>query len=425
MKKSSTPTGCSEWAEKLAARHRDDLSSSETTGLHQHLQSCSACAAAYTAYAVMEASIRALPPAEPLHILPSQLLQQEAALAEDNHLDALASSQDKVALPFLLKERANAPSTARHSRALSFINMATAVLIVGVIMIGSVLLFANHHTTTTIAGRTSQTLVLTTPYHCDFYSDPGINQVCQDRLVRAAHLSKTIRGYRLTIDAAYADANRVLIVSHAIRIADGSYISMHWIGSSAHPISPLTTQQGVVLPDRGGEGWLSNARNSGGQVNFFDASGISESTRELSLHLDIASFIVEGIPTANRPIPVQGPVTFDFAVPFHPGRVANLHQTVTSGGKSITLEKVAVSLSETRLYLQGGSTDNGGYTLSIDGWSSGDFVLGGYDFRNHSTTVFFDYPLFDRQGTWTFRIAGKDGPWIFHFVVLPADSAGE
>ena len=60
------PTPCSDWVQKLSARHPDDLSPSDRFALNEHLALCRACTEAHTAYKTMEAAIRSLPMSEPL-----------------------------------------------------------------------------------------------------------------------------------------------------------------------------------------------------------------------------------------------------------------------------------------------------------------------------------------------------------------------
>ncbi len=56
---------CEEWAEKLAARHQEDLTPQEHLALQEHLARCPACAAQYEVYQSLEARIRELPSPEP------------------------------------------------------------------------------------------------------------------------------------------------------------------------------------------------------------------------------------------------------------------------------------------------------------------------------------------------------------------------
>lgn len=57
---------CTDWAQRLGARHQDDLSPADHTALKQHLASCQACAKVYAAYHAMEVGIRSLPAIKPL-----------------------------------------------------------------------------------------------------------------------------------------------------------------------------------------------------------------------------------------------------------------------------------------------------------------------------------------------------------------------
>src|SRR5438874_1799739 len=52
---------CTEWAEKLAARHPEDISPTDRIALKNHIASCEACAAVLAAYRAMEIHIHELP----------------------------------------------------------------------------------------------------------------------------------------------------------------------------------------------------------------------------------------------------------------------------------------------------------------------------------------------------------------------------
>lgn len=52
---------CTQWAEKLAARHPEDISPTDRIALNDHIASCEACSAVYAAYGAMEINVRALP----------------------------------------------------------------------------------------------------------------------------------------------------------------------------------------------------------------------------------------------------------------------------------------------------------------------------------------------------------------------------
>ncbi len=59
------PEPCPQWAEKLAARHPDDLSFADRLALTEHLATCSACTATLAAYQSVADRIRSLPPVSP------------------------------------------------------------------------------------------------------------------------------------------------------------------------------------------------------------------------------------------------------------------------------------------------------------------------------------------------------------------------
>ncbi len=83
---------CPEWADKLAAMHPDDLTSSDHAELDEHIASCEACAAAYDDYRAMSALIRDLPaPEPPSKPLPQRLPQVLTSQKLDNKIQSSSS----------------------------------------------------------------------------------------------------------------------------------------------------------------------------------------------------------------------------------------------------------------------------------------------------------------------------------------------
>jgi hypothetical protein len=80
----STPTPCTDWVQKLSARHPDDLSPSDQIALHEHLALCRACTEVHTAYQSMEAGIRSLLISNPTPVLAYQLPQRESKAAPES-----------------------------------------------------------------------------------------------------------------------------------------------------------------------------------------------------------------------------------------------------------------------------------------------------------------------------------------------------
>ena len=75
------PTPCSNWVQKLSARHPDDLSPSDRFALNEHLALCRACTEVHTAYKTMEVDIRSLPMSKPVPVFSYQPSQQERKVA--------------------------------------------------------------------------------------------------------------------------------------------------------------------------------------------------------------------------------------------------------------------------------------------------------------------------------------------------------
>jgi len=65
-------TPCSDWAQKLSARHSDDLSPSERIALKEHLAMCKACYEVHMVYQTMDAGIRNLLVCNPVPFLSQQ-----------------------------------------------------------------------------------------------------------------------------------------------------------------------------------------------------------------------------------------------------------------------------------------------------------------------------------------------------------------
>ncbi len=150
------------------------------------------------------------------------------------------------------------------------------------------------------------------------------------------HQSKSIDGYTLSLDKVYADTNLV-IVGYTVTGPTGQ----NPMGEFDMGRAKLTTEQGLNLPGFGGveTGPIAGIN---GSVLYFDASSIQSTPANLNLQL--------AIHYGTRD---QGSLIFDFSVPFHPGRIVNVNQSVTAGGKTLTLERIVITPAEARLYIQG------------------------------------------------------------------------
>jgi hypothetical protein len=171
------------------------------------------------------------------------------------------------------------------------------------------------------------------------------------------HQSKTLpgTGITITLEKGYADANRVLLI----------YTYTLPQKYSADPLSVsgvMTADPHLVLPDiTAGTIWNTASSASGNSktasVLSYDASSITGNPGTLNVHLTLTHFLVEVSPPAGggsvQDPSFSGTLMFDVALPFHPGKVLQPHQTMTAGGQAITLERVVITPSETVLYFSG------------------------------------------------------------------------
>ncbi|MER3457899.1 MAG: hypothetical protein C4309_04020 [Chloroflexota bacterium] len=203
----------------------------------------------------------------------------------------------------------------------------------------------------------------------------------------------------------------------------------------------------------------------GAYVSAFDASAIQGQPAKLNLHLEIG--LRRLVPVGDAPAmplptapptstvvlapamqyqeePLAGPFTFDFSVPFIPGRVALVQESVRVAGVTVRLDRVVVTPSETRAILcfdppQGKSEhwvpvatlEAGGGLNSDTAVASTGLISGSALERAGCYRYSFLAPLADWQWEWKLTVTelvGMDptrpgeqtriqGPWAFTFHV--------
>lgn len=266
-----------------------------------------------------------------------------------------------------------------------------------------------------------------------FFIDAGTQQILNSGLATPLNLTETENGYTVVLQRAYADANRV-VIGYTIRGPGGRALSDTQEASLRDSLRDASGN--VLLPLGGGD-----FAPGGAALDNFDASGIPDNTKSLALDLTIPqpTVLASGNPGTSPPV-TGSSFSFHFTVPFRGGRVATPNQTVTAGGTPVTLERVVISPTEARMYLQGlGGT--GVYPdLTVGGWDSAKVSLPGWQpteagwinwdvwmMPDGTTVADFPAALMDKHGEWTLSIkAGPatadgrqvtGGPWVFHFVV--------
>lgn len=279
------------------------------------------------------------------------------------------------------------------------------------------------------------------PVPAFFSGDPGIQRVYQAGLGRQLSLAQSSNGYTLRLLWAYADPNRVVILYTLSGPDSSDQVSyeieptLHDPAGNALPVMGLGavgTRRGVT------QGWSS-----------FDGSSLAgqDGQVDLTLRLDDVKREVP-IPRPSRPplapgatpavdllpppvdkvtmVPVS--ISLPFAVPFQPARLAEPNLTGTIQGSDVTLTRVVVAPSETRIYLRWlGATSRVAMTVNGVGVGESDDV--GSSSWEPDNALGYDLGLLDSadRSDWTLTIqalgalftplTGNHVSSTFHFTV--------
>ena len=204
-------------------------------------------------------------------------------------------------------------------------------------------------------------------------------------LGQEVHLSQTLNGFTVTLERVYADANQI-VVGFIVSGPPDQKVHLTRITLSDDRGTEFRGMVGAGTDASGTLGVsVSLPPGTGGEVFVFDASPVQGRPSELELYLEVELWATElhSTPTAKGETPAQpvqeesgaqmaedrraivmatpaqtmrdvrivGPFTFDFSVPFIPGRTIKVHQTVEAAGVAARLEQVVVTPSETRAIL--------------------------------------------------------------------------
>jgi hypothetical protein len=149
-------------------------------------------------------------------------------------------------------------------------------------------------------------------------------------LLTELNLDQTIGGVTVKLEQGYADANTVLLGYTVSGSNNRYYLNDEELSVVDGPILPATMGLGFI-PELG---W-NKAKTT--EVMAFDTSAIEGPISEIALRFQ-ATF--GDAPNGSQ---TWGPFTFDFTLPFHPGKSVVVEQTTKTAGISITLEKVLIS----------------------------------------------------------------------------------
>jgi hypothetical protein len=189
--------------------------------------------------------------------------------------------------------------------------------------------------------------------------DRGLQHVTQAGLARDLNLRQTINGVTVHVQKGYADANRVAI-GYSVEFPpttpayDGLQLSA--------PI--LTDDNGSRYPSLG----FSTTGDSplGAQLHNFEPFGVTAG-RDVAFTLTIPE--VDRAPKGSGTMQVfRGPWVFNFTLPMAAARVVERTQTFTRPGVELTITRIVVAPSATRVeyrvHLEG-FTDRDGASLVL------------------------------------------------------------
>ena len=295
-----------------------------------------------------------------------------------------------------------------------------------------------------------------------FRQESGLRYLEHANLVQELNLSQTVDGVTVTLERAYADANRT-VMGFTIKGPNGERFEARHLtltDAAGTVFPPWTSVYGVT--GRSDILKVSLPPGEGAYVVAFDAATVEGAPAELDLRLVMEAGELVLPPDAPSPSPtlagspaeppepmvvellpmpegaIVGPFTFDFSVPFIPGRSVEVHQTVKAAGVAITLEEVVVTPSETQATLCFDPPDGGSKEWLLitagDGQDlSGGAVsqLSGTGEECHRVISLGAGALAGRSGTSTLTVSelvGFDlaqpyeqtrlaGPWVFRFRV--------
>ncbi len=158
--------------------------------------------------------------------------------------------------------------------------------------------------------------------------------------------SDDLPSLNVSVDYAYADANRVAVGYHVS--GTGTDIMIY----SNPTLTDTAGRQYLWLPSSGQE----VTENQSGTFTHegllsFDASGVTGDPGVLDLTLKIEVAFTTADLRATEPYTMifAGGTTFSFQVPFNPGRTVAVNQSVSSPDQSIEVQKVVIAPSLTRL----------------------------------------------------------------------------
>lgn len=316
----------------------------------------------------------------------------------------------------------------REGRLARTLSILVAALVVIVLIGGAAVLFNFRNQISQVGPAPKPTPTATTKqvpsptpaYMGPVLPDAGAQYITSRGLDTKLNIPVTMGNIKAIIQSGYADGQRVIL----------RYLSTGDVNAQQMTMDQLTLADGRSLAG-GDDGSVQDPKTHQTiSLASFDTSHVSADTKELQLTADFFAG------------PGYSNTTVKFSLPFHPEKhVITVNQTRVIGGVPVTLDHVAISLSQTTFYLKTNGHDTALKTtgpLLTPGANAKDDLAtnvapsGGMAWSKDGVSKEYigwvsnyNLPLTDHAGTWTFKVfpdlvSGTGTiPGIFTFTVPP------
>jgi hypothetical protein len=238
------------------------------------------------------------------------------------------------------------------------------------------------------------------------HPDNGEHAVCLQKLETPLQGTTTVKGHKVTLISAYADANRLLFVYSIM----GKHVS---IPSGGVTLGQTTIQGGTKLSEANAGGYYyDQSHQQTIYLSSFDTQSVSASTTTLQVK---AEFFALNIGTAND----GESSSLSFTVPLQAAkRVVTLNQSVVLNGYHLTLTNLRMTASMTIITIKSSPVLPGAHSLALLTTVNGDDSSVGVLPSNASKmepltgltiTVIADY-MHRTSNAWTIHLNSQGEP---------------
>ncbi len=181
------------------------------------------------------------------------------------------------------------------------------------------------------------------PLLMDIWQHNAMTNVEREGLAQELNLSQTVNGVTVTLERAYADANRI-VIGYTCSSPGQPSGDVCDVGSVAN----LTDSAGRSYRPLSGLMGRGGAEQLAAHVLNFDGADLPPGTSSATFHLAVIQITAGKDGTGDA----EGAWVFDFTLPVVPGRIAEVGQEATASEVTVRLDRVVVTPSEVRAYLR-------------------------------------------------------------------------